>query len=79
MFCAVKYNIARAYHILFYGRHYGVLCIYISSQKGNEKLRSEFSMEKVKTFRVYNLLNVNGDRLQLRLGYVVDEGGKGNH
>lgn len=30
-------------------------------------------MENVKTFRVYNLLNVNGERLQLRLGYVVDE------
>lgn len=33
-------------------------------------------MEKVKTFRVYNLLNANGDRLRLRLGYIVPESGR---
>ena len=33
-------------------------------------------MEKVKTFRVYNLLNANGDRLRLRLGYIVYEAGR---
>ena len=32
-------------------------------------------MEKVKTLRVYNLLNANGERLRLRLGYTVDERG----
>lgn len=29
-------------------------------------------MEKVKTFRVYNLLNENGDKLRLCLGYVTN-------
>ena len=33
-------------------------------------------MEKVKTFRVYNLLNANGERLRLRLGYAVDDDGR---
>ena len=32
-------------------------------------------MENVKTFRVYNLLNANGERLRLRLGYTVDNNG----
>ncbi len=35
-------------------------------------------MEKVKTFCVYNLLNANGDKLKLSLGYVVDERGTPN-
>lgn len=32
-------------------------------------------MEKVKTLRVYNLVNANGERLRLCLGYTVDERG----
>lgn len=32
-------------------------------------------MEKVKTLRVYNLLDANGNKLRLRLGYTVDTNG----
>ena len=32
-------------------------------------------MEKVNTLRVYNLLDANGNKLLLRLGYTVDERG----
>lgn len=32
-------------------------------------------MEKVRTIRVYNLLNANGERLRLNLGYTVDDYG----
>lgn len=32
-------------------------------------------MENVKTFRVYNLLSANGERLRLCLGYIVNDPG----
>jgi hypothetical protein len=38
-------------------------------------------MEKIRTLRVYNLQNANGERLRLNLGYTVDDyspAGNGN-
>lgn len=32
-------------------------------------------MERIKPLRVYNLVNANGERLRLSLGYVIDERG----